>query len=146
MTRINLVSPDHLTNKHLMAEYRELPRVFPLAHSYCVKNIRSKEFPQFSSFTLNQGHVKFFYDKLKWLDIRYVIIFYKLKFRGYALNYTQYGSIRNSMWKIQKDIKDMGFRLNDNWRPSPEEIYLSMARLCKRSKIESVLNELNEDN
>ena len=28
MTRINLINPEKLTDQHLLAEYRELPRIF----------------------------------------------------------------------------------------------------------------------
>ena len=30
MTRINTMPPEHLTDQHLFAEYRELPRIFAL--------------------------------------------------------------------------------------------------------------------
>lgn len=31
------------------------------------------------------------------------------------------------------------------WKPSPEEIYLNMARLCRRSKLDNILQELSSN-
>lgn len=45
MTRINLIPPSELHYKHLVAEYRELPRVFGLvrraqANGWSIRNIK----------------------------------------------------------------------------------------------------------
>ena len=61
MTRINVVPPAELCNKHLLAEYRELPRVFGLAKPV-------DDAP--SAYVLGKGHVRFFYDKLGYLAKR----------------------------------------------------------------------------
>jgi deoxyribonuclease (pyrimidine dimer) len=75
MTRINVVPADELTDKHLVAEYRELPRIFKLVrdrqdkgHTNVTVN-REKAMP--STYTLGTGHVLFFYDKLYYLIDRY---------------------------------------------------------------------------
>lgn len=66
MTRINLVVPKELTDQHLKAEIRELPRIFSLV-------LKSKKelinIPK--SYKLGIGHVKFFYNKIKWLHHRF---------------------------------------------------------------------------
>lgn len=79
MTRINLgIPPAQLTNKHLIAEHRELKRI-PNAISkgkYNLKNIPSQ-------FTLGKGHVSFFYDKLGYLKDRYVDLYNECLVRGF---------------------------------------------------------------
>ena len=49
MTRINLVKVEELSDQHLIAEYRELPR--------CLKQkVNLKDAPD--RYTLGKGHVK----------------------------------------------------------------------------------------
>jgi len=67
MTRINVGVPvEKLTNKHLIAEHREIKRV-----PNCVKKGRFNLAGQPKQFKLGPGHVKFFYDKLGYLFGRY---------------------------------------------------------------------------
>lgn len=79
MTRINLgIPPAQLTNKHLIAEHRELKRI-PNAVAkgkYNLKNVPSQ-------FTLGKGHVSFFYDKLGYLKDRYVDLYNECLVRGF---------------------------------------------------------------
>ena len=61
MTRINAVHPTVLTDQHLMAEYRELTMVMgSLKRSLNSKNGLP---PIPEKYTLNAGHVTFFYNK-----------------------------------------------------------------------------------
>ena len=79
MTRINLgIPPAQLTNKHLIAEHRELKRIpNAVAKGKCnLKNIPSQ-------FTLGKGHVSFFYDKLGYLKDRYVDLYNECLVRGF---------------------------------------------------------------
>lgn len=61
MTRINLVPVEELEDLHLVAEYREIMRL----PNYLKKSMSSKAGFKRSmipkEFTLNTGHVKFFY-------------------------------------------------------------------------------------
>jgi deoxyribonuclease (pyrimidine dimer) len=72
MTRVNLVPPDELTDQHLFAEWRELKMV-PRS---LLRSLRARGeagvlriIP--TEFTLNAGHVCFFYDKGEYLRQRY---------------------------------------------------------------------------
>ena len=68
MTRINLVSPEELTDQHLMAEWREIKMVpAALRRSLRTQSTQAvlKKIP--SAFTLNKGHVTFFYNKIDYL-------------------------------------------------------------------------------
>jgi deoxyribonuclease (pyrimidine dimer) len=70
MTRINsAIIPSFLTDQHLIAELRELPRIFTLVKKRKQSGIDIKDAPK--SFTLGKGHVKFFYDKLSFLQKRH---------------------------------------------------------------------------
>lgn len=76
MTRINSnIKAEKLTDEHLRAEIRELPRIVSKIRTYLDKetNIefilnKSKNIPEFK---LGTGHVMFFYDKIKFLYNRY---------------------------------------------------------------------------
>ena len=70
MTRINsAISPKSLTDQHLLAELRELPRIFTAVLNRVNTNKKFNDIP--SKFTLGSGHVKFFYNKCKFLDERH---------------------------------------------------------------------------
>ena len=81
MTRINTVDVKVLTDQHLMAEYRELPMVLAAA-----RRSRPEKFVPSHEYTLNKGHVKFFYDKRAWLESRYSHLINELRNRGYNIN------------------------------------------------------------
>jgi len=66
VTRINVVPPEELSRQHLLAEYRELPRVFTLARK---RQADPRGVP--SGYTLGRGHVLFFTVHLAWLKERY---------------------------------------------------------------------------
>ena len=72
MTRVNLVPVGELANQHAMAEWREL-KMIPkaLARSLKTQSVEKilKKIPK--EFTLNCGHVLFFYDKGVFLRRRY---------------------------------------------------------------------------
>lgn len=79
MTRINVVPVEELTRQHLVAEYRELPRVFSL-----VRNGQfSKQWIIPDEYLLGSGHVTFFYDKLGYLHKRYNQLVDEMRKRGY---------------------------------------------------------------
>ena len=79
MTRINVgVDPKELTDRHLMAEHREIKRI-----PNVIKSGRFSMKGQPETFTLGTGHVKFFYDKIAYLKRRYVAIHKECIKRGF---------------------------------------------------------------
>ncbi len=82
MTRINIVPVTELTDQHLVAEYREIFMVGPsLQRSLKAKNGFDKNrIP--NRYTLNKGHVMFFYDKGEYLDKRYQELIAEMRDRG----------------------------------------------------------------
>lgn len=95
MTRINTIDPRFLSDKHLGAEYRELPRILndakkriELAISF--GNWKATEVKERvarlandapPSYRLGQGHVLFFRDKLAWLYRRHLQLKAEMQFR-----------------------------------------------------------------
>jgi hypothetical protein len=68
MTRINCgIPPAELNDKHLIAEHREIKRIpNAILNGRCRLDLKIPE-----TFRLGTGHVRFFYDKLKYLHKRY---------------------------------------------------------------------------
>ena len=78
MTRINLVPPSELCDQHLLAEHRELTRI--------PNTIARGKFSldgQPSEYKLGAGHVKFFFDKLTFLQRRYALLHAECLARGF---------------------------------------------------------------
>jgi hypothetical protein len=88
MTRINVVDPAELSGKHLVAEYRELPRVFTLIQRAIERGERPDDPRNPREYTLGKGHVRFFYDKTHWLIARFHSLVEEMQRRGYQPTYT----------------------------------------------------------
>lgn len=85
MTRINLVDPTELHQKHLVAEYKEIVRVFALSRKAQFDVMRGKrDLP--TEYTLGTGHVLFFYNKLGFILSRYKQLTQEMLRRGYSPN------------------------------------------------------------
>ena len=110
MTRINIISPSELTDQHLIAEYREITMV-PAALS---RTLRSKA--GFNpnrinkTYTLNAGHVYFFYDKGLYLNKRYVELVEEMESRGFNVDHTR---------KFPKEVFPK--ELYNDWMPTLDD-------------------------
>ena len=79
MTRINVgIPPAELTDKHLLAEHREIKRI-----PNCIAKGKYNMDGIPDRFKLGAGHVKFFYNKLYYLFKRYVKLYIECKNRGF---------------------------------------------------------------
>ena len=123
MTRINTIDIKHLTDQHLMAEYRELPMVnASLKRSLSSKRgVRHSNIP--AEYTLNKGHVTFFYNKGKWLHERYEALIAELRSRGYEIN----PEARVVNWDV---FKDNG--LFNSWAADEKAHVINVERLLVR--------------
>ena len=85
MTRINVgILPKELSNKHLIAEHREIKRI-----PNCISKGRYNMDGIPDRFKLGKGHVKFFYDKLLYLKNRYWKLYIECIKRGFNVqNYS----------------------------------------------------------
>jgi len=83
MTRINIIPVSDLTDQHLIAEYREITMV-PAALTRTLNSKSGFSKNKISTkFTLNTGHVYFFYDKGLYLDKRYNSLVKEMTLRGF---------------------------------------------------------------
>ena len=122
MTRINVADPKFLVDQHLMAEYRELPMV----HAALRRSLRTKSVKEVLErvpprYTLNTGHVTFFYDKLTFLSRRYDALIEELKIRGYDLDPS----------RILNDVGLPAECFND-WQPTDADMDVLKPRLHLR--------------
>lgn len=118
MTRINLTLVSELADQHLMAEYRELPRIFGAVRKRIAEGKKFNDIP--SDFRLGSGHVKFFYDKCGFLFLRQQEIIEELLERGFAISNTHV------------DVHDIPLCLMNDFVPSAADIALSQARLDEK--------------
>lgn len=112
MTRINVISVEELSDQHLIAEYRELPR--------CIKQkINVKNAP--TTYCLGTGHMKWAASHPSFLLDRYCKLCDEMDWRGFRINYSyadlallaaKFGKIFNKYSKYE--IKEKDIELNKN--------------------------------
>ena len=122
MTRINLVDPSELSDQHLIAEYRE---IFMIGSSL-KRSLKSSfwektkaNLPQ--EFTLNIGHVKFFYNKGKYIHKRYLKLIEEMIIRGMSPD-------PNRTFKIEQWPKD----LYNDWYPKDKDLEIIRQRIKQK--------------
>lgn len=123
MTRINTVDPAILRNPHLLAEYRELPRVFALSSEAQKRGLKRSTIPK--SYRMGKGHVLFFYDKLGYLVARQETIIRELSNRGFKLSFT------NPLLLLTGNDPEW---IND-WYPTRKDHEVNLARLSERNAL-----------
>ena len=122
MTRINVIPPDELTDQHLIAEYREIFMV----GSSLVRSMRSPHWEKNklkipTTFTLNKGHVSFFYNKGLYLENRYNELIYEMKLRG--MNPDPNRAFKRFQWPPE---------LYNDWAPTLQAMQIVRARIAFR--------------
>ena len=85
MTRVNVVPASMLTDQHLLAELRELPRCITYIEQ-CVAKNKVPKVPE--EYTLGTGHIKFFYDKARFLHARQKHLVTEWNLRGFFFNFS----------------------------------------------------------
>lgn len=127
MTRINLVPPSALVDKHLVAEYRELPRIFKALYKY--PDAPPTNLPD--SYRLGTGHVRFFYNKAFWLFDRWTQLRDEMKRRGMEPSAEHCKYVTDLYQDIPLWAHHCANEYRD-WQPTPEQVYDNMARLVER--------------
>jgi deoxyribonuclease (pyrimidine dimer) len=146
MTRINLVPPDELMDQHLFAEFREIKMV-PKSLARSLKAAWQSEFDKNddrdfdaqrveltlqrvldkvpAAFTLNTGHVSFFYDKGAYLRERYAVLREELLQRG--INF-------NTASELDPDqvFDDLDKRFNKGYMPTEEALIVIRTRIAEK--------------
>ena len=125
MTRINIVPVDELMDQHLIAEYREITMV-PAALNRTLNSKKGLDPKKISeTYTLNTGHVYFFYNKGLYLSKRYHALISEMKKRGFSPDIDR---------KFPIDIfKNNG--LYNDWNPRPHEYLIIRKRIEERIKM-----------
>lgn len=113
MTRINCVDPHELVDKHLLAEYRELPRLRNAYPRKAVPIIPDR-------YCLGKGHVTFFFDKGQYLVGRHKLIVEEMKRRGFVVNYPNL------------DLSHWPSDAMNNWQPDSHAISTNRQRIADR--------------
>ena len=121
MTRINLIDPSELCDKHLMAEYRELIRIPNAVYS---GKMQTKYNDSPKEYTLGAGHVKFFVDKMLWLCNRHEALAYELVYREYNIELMTWDHVMIEFMKSNK--------LWNDYNPTQPEIDLNVSRILDR--------------
>lgn len=122
MTRINLVPPSELSRQHLIAEYRELPRIFGLVRKAIERGELPNDKRNPTAYTLGTGHCRFFYSRLRFLHIRQYSLIEEMFKRGYNVTH--------------KDVVGMDEFLAgwaNDYVPTEEALAINRARIKERS-------------
>jgi deoxyribonuclease (pyrimidine dimer) len=122
VTRINCIAPNELTDAHLGAEYRELPRVFALVFAAHQRGERPDDARNPAQYTLGAGHVRFFYNKLAWCAARYYALVQECRARGRKVSFGELGPtaqlVPEEWW--------------GDWKPTPAAQELNRSRIQQR--------------
>lgn len=121
MTRINCVPPAELTTKHLVAEYRELPRVVGLARRAFERGERHDDPRNPTQYTLGPGHVRFFYPRLFYLDRRFHQLVLECRRRGFKIQHERLPS-----------HTDLPAEWLQDWEPDHQALETNRARINER--------------
>jgi deoxyribonuclease (pyrimidine dimer) len=124
MTRINLIPPVELMDQHLFAEFREIKMVpKSLARSIAARGVAGVLARIPPAFTLNTGHVSFFYDKGAYLVQRYAELRQELDRRG--INYNR-----------DSELDPDGTMLAPPWcghyTPTPQALQIIRSRIAEK--------------
>lgn len=145
MTRINLVPVEELMDQHLFAEFREIKMV-PKSLRRSLKAAGDRDVRQHGYrdgyvrermaeaivlgnvpkvYTLNTGHVSFFYDKAIYLRRRYRELQAELDKRG--INYN-----RDSELDPDGVFSNLDERFRKDYEPTPEALVIIRTRIAEK--------------
>lgn len=123
MTRINCVPPEELTREHLIAEYRELPRVFGMVAGMVERGTTDPSLADIPpTYRMGTGHMKFFTDKLGYLVKRQKALIAEMRSRGYDPRFPE----------PEKLLVDIPQAFHGDWVPDDAALAISRARIAER--------------
>jgi hypothetical protein len=123
MTRINVIPPQDLCDEHLKCELREILRV-PFALIQMAHRGKGLDdvnvLPADAEYRLGDGHVRFFYDKLEFLYLRYKALRRETIYRGFLASdeWPHHIEFPNELW--------------NDWEPTKEAILINLRRLTRK--------------
>lgn len=122
MTRINCIPPAELTTPHLIAEYRELPRIFGLVRAAIARGERPDDPRNPAEYRLGAGHVRFFYPRLGYLVRRQEALIAEMQRRGYAPGFTDPSGL----------LAGIPDAWRGDWAPSDAAVAINRGRIAER--------------
>lgn len=123
MTRINCVPVNQLSRQHLVAEYRELPRIFGMVRGMVERGVTNPALADIPpTYRMGTGHMKFFTDKLGWLVQRQKELILEMQRRGYAPQHTDPEQLLTGIPKV----------FHGSWSPMQQDLDISWARIQER--------------
>jgi deoxyribonuclease (pyrimidine dimer) len=122
MTRINVVPVSELSRQHLVAEYRELPRLFALVGKAIDRGETPRDPRNPDAYTLGKGHVRFFYSRMRYILNRNAELFDEMIFRGYNPKYAPVVALEPKFRNWMGD-----------YLPTEEALAINRARILERS-------------
>lgn len=125
MTRINLVYAKDLADQHLFAEWREIKMIVPAAKKSLLAKPVVKIYENISPrYTLNTGHVTFFYNKLPFLKTRFDELTTECLQRGIDITHFNFNTEDyNFVWDRIGQIE---------WEPTKRDIQVNIDRISQR--------------
>lgn len=116
MVRINIISPEKLTDQHLVAEYLEIMMLF----GYVKKHPKTYEVDH--EYCLGKGHIRFFKDKLKYLKKRHEELKKEMGKRGFKRRMTI-------------DLREYPKKLKNDWKPKEKDFRIIKKRIREKIKM-----------
>lgn len=123
MTRINCVPPSELSGKHLVAEYRELPRIFGLVRQAIARGEQPDNPRNPTQYTLGKGHIRFFYSRLGYLVTRQRALVDEMRRRGYQPTFVE----------VEQLAVGIAAEWCCDWEPTSDAFALNRARIAERT-------------
>lgn len=118
MVRVNLIDPRYLSDQHLVAEYYEIAMLV----AYIRKYPDLLDIPE--NFSLGQGHMKFFKNKVLYLRKRHKTIISEMRSRGFRA-------------EMELDITGLDDRHMKDWKPEKRDLEIVKYRLREKILIKN---------
>lgn len=123
MTRINCIPVQELTDKHLIAEWKEIQRLPKLVLKAQERGEKASD-PRFNGeYTMGKGHVVFFYNKMFYVFNRLVEIRGEMIDRGFSPKYPQW---------LGGSLADICYSWYQDWKPTEKDININRQRIEER--------------
>lgn len=120
MTRINVVPVSELMDQHLLAELRELPRMF----TYIETHMQGKQYSGPTEYTMGTGHMKFFSDKARFLFKRMIALDEESVKRGFNFNFDKLTWIERYL--------GIGTAFDKDYTPTEDALKVNRERLSSK--------------
>ncbi len=132
MTRVNVIQPEELNNKMLVAEAHEITRVFGLARKAQFDIMKGKRNVPLE-YALGTNHVLFFYNKLKFIADRYEALVLEMQGSfGSDEPHSQRRGYKPNTIPREELLAGINPKLYNDYQPTAEAITINRQRIQER--------------